>query len=425
MTTHYFERNLALAIIGVTAAILMTVAAGMGQEVQYKVLYSFCAAAKCADGLTPLGKLAFDDSGNLYGTTTNGGAYHSGTLFKLSFSKGTWSERVLYSFCLNNIMNCPDGANPSGGLINDAAGNLYGTTAGGGTFGLGTVFRLSPPGDQGGDWTETALWSFGGEGDGIQPSPDLFMNVSGAFYGTTAGGGTFHGGTVFRLVPHQGDQWTEDILFSFGPDQFNGYSPRAGVTPDQAGNVYGTTIFGGTRANQGWGVVYKLTPTQQFPWTQTVLFRFSKKIGIYPLSTVNIDALGNLYGTLSAGENFPGGTFRLTPAGKEHTIPCFGQPQCGTPRAGVLIHGNALYGTSELGGAQGFGALVKIQKSANTVLYSFCSQANCADGSDPMADLVLHSKSLFGTTRAGGANGGGVVFQISEPAPVRSKSAAK
>jgi uncharacterized repeat protein (TIGR03803 family) len=399
------------------AVVVLLCGFALGQ--QYSVLYNFCSAPNCADGGAPRGKLVFDSAGNLYGTTAGGGAYGSGTAFELSSSNGVWTESVLYSFCVNDARNCPDGYNPVAGLTIDKMGNLYGTTQGGGSFGLGTVFELTPPSNPGGPWTESVLWSFGAQGDGQNPLSHLIFDASGNLYGTTSRGGAYGGGTVFQVVP-AGQQWSENILFSFGPDAFNGYNPQAGVAFDKSGNLYGTTSEGGTENGFGWGVVYKLSPNSQLPWTETVLFRFAKNIGANPLSAVNFDALGNLYGTLSDyGSNNGGGVFRLTPQGREHTLLFSGSPGSASPAAGVFVSGNTLYGTAQLGGTgQDGGTIFKIQGTTETVLYSFCSQPSCADGSQPEAALISRAKSLFGTTATGGTNGkGGVVFEISETAP--------
>lgn len=420
------RRLSALFLHAALALFLAVTSRGFGQ-VQYSVLYSFCSAANCTDGGAPHGKLVFDKAGNLYGTTAGGGAYQGGTAFELQSSNGNWTESVLYSFCVNNVRNCPDGDAPAAGLTFDNAGNLYGTTEGGGAYGLGTVFELAAPPDPGGSWTETVLWSFGAPGDGKAPLSHLIFDASGNLYGTTSDGGPYLGGTVFQLVPTPGGPWSENTFFSFGQDPFNGFGPQAAVAFDKSGNLYGTTVAGGAHDNDGWGVLYKLSPNAQLPWTETVLFRFRKGTGANPRSAINFDGLGNLYGTLSGwGVNGAGGVFRLTPEGREHTVFFAGQPDAANPAAGVFIHGKTLYGTTQLGGSQNGGALFKLQRNTKTVLYSFCVQPNCTDGDHPSAALISRGSSLFGTATDGGANGkGGVVFQISESTPVRAKTASK
>ena len=403
-----------LPVLGALLVGLALPSAALGQA-QYSVLYSFCSSANCADGAGPSGKLVSDKLGNLYGTTAGGGAYQAGTVFELSPSNGNWTETVLYNFCLNKVRDCPDGYNPVAGPTFDNVGNLYGTTQGGGAYGLGSVFKLTPPSTQGAAWTEAVVWSFGAQGDGKEPVSNVIFDASGNLYGTTSSGGAYNGGTAFQLVPTAGGQWSENILLSFGFDPFNGYDPRAAVAFDTSGNLYGTTVEGGAHGNDGWGVLYKLSPTSQLPWTETVLFRFRTGTGANPLSAVNFDSGGNLYCTLSAwGVNGAGGVFRLTSQGREHTVFFSGTPDGASPAAGVLIHGNTLYGTTELGGSVNGGALFKLEGATKTILYSFCSEAGCADGTHPVATLISRSNSLYGTAVDGGANGkGGVVFEIS------------
>ena len=177
-----------------------------------RVLYSFTGGA---DGLIPLAGLVFDAAGNLYGTTGYGGADGSGVVFKLAPNPdGTWTESVLYSFT-----GYADGSIPGAGLIFDPTGNLYGTTTSGGPFsagecpaGCGVVFKLAPNPD--GTWTESVLHSFTGA-DGQYPRAGLVFDVAGNLYGTTNGGGPDNDGVVFKLKPNLDGTWTESVLYSF------------------------------------------------------------------------------------------------------------------------------------------------------------------------------------------------------------------
>jgi uncharacterized repeat protein (TIGR03803 family) len=240
------------------------------------VLYSFCPESKCADGALPYAGLIQDAAGNLYGTTAGGGVSGGGTVFELeppARPGGLWSENVLYSFC--SASNCTDGANPYASLIQDAAGNLFGTTANGGadypngpcSGGCGTVFELEPPAQPGGGWTENVLHSFKGSsnsprciyehnscGDGANPYASLIQDASGRLYGTTASGGAFPTGTcgdgcgtVFKVAQQRGGTWREHTLYTFcvsgGCD--DGQAPVAALTRDALGNLYGTTSEGG------------------------------------------------------------------------------------------------------------------------------------------------------------------------------------
>jgi uncharacterized repeat protein (TIGR03803 family) len=207
---------------------------GGGQWIE-NVLHSFNPAAE--DGFYPYANLIFDAAGNLYGTTEEGGAYHAGTIVQLARgAHGTWTEKVLHSF------NGADGYSLRGGLIFDAAGNLYGTAYSGGAYAFGTVFEFSPR--AGGKWTEKILHSFS-SADGQGPVGGLVVNAAGKLYGATAEGGDSRAGTVFQLTPGARGKWTESVLYSFnGAD---GYGPHAGLTFDTAGNLYGTTYQGGAR----------------------------------------------------------------------------------------------------------------------------------------------------------------------------------
>jgi uncharacterized repeat protein (TIGR03803 family) len=200
------------------------------------VLHSFNGS----DGWVPYAGLIFDAAGNLYGTTVEGGDTNVGTVFKLAPNQdGSWTESVLHSF------HGSDGAYPYAGLIFDAAGNLYGTTVEGDTN-VGTVFKLAP--NQDGSWTESVLHSFNGR-NGQYPYAGLIFDAAGNLYGTTYGGGASADGTVFELAPNQDGSWTESMLHSFhGSD---GERPRAGLIFDAAGNLYGTTAGGGGASGYG------------------------------------------------------------------------------------------------------------------------------------------------------------------------------
>ena len=208
------------------------------------VLYRFCSKANGADGSGPVGQLARDRFGNLYGTTTLGGAYARGTVFKLA---PNGEETVLYSFCA--LTDCTDGEVPYGGVVIDALGNLYGTTVDGGVLENGTVFKITPSGQ------ETVLHSFAGGLDGSVPEGGLVRDAVGILYGTTSLGGENFEGTVFSLDTGG----TESVLYSF----LGGYEPVGAVIIDATGNLYGTTYYGGTRTKcsaPGCGTVFKVKP---------------------------------------------------------------------------------------------------------------------------------------------------------------------
>ena len=279
------------------------------------VLYTFCSLTHCSDGAGPAVGLIFDQ-GNVYGTTWAGGAQSYGVVFKLTpNSDGTWTESVLYSFC--SLTNCGDGRNPFPGLIFDSAGNLYGTTWGGNVSycndaGCGTVFKLTPNAD--GSWKESVLHtfcSFKNCHDGEHPYAGLIFDTAGNLYGTTNWGGAYNGnGNVFKLTPNANGTWTETVLHQFTGGKDGGV-PMAGVVFDTTGNLYGTTTEGGAH---GYGVVFKLTPNLNGGWHETVLHDFLDHPGAYPWAAPIFDAAGNLYGTTYGdGTTTHGSVFEITP----------------------------------------------------------------------------------------------------------------
>ncbi len=287
------------------------------------VLHSF---GNGTDGSGPGGgSLIFDATGNLYGTTTAGGTFTCprdgcGTVFELTPTVGgAWTETVLYNFQRGS-----DGHVPYAGLIFDASGNLYGTTQEGGTgnclngqtHGCGTVFELTPA--VGGGWAETVLHNFGIGNDGTYPGANLIFDSAGNLYGTTVNGGDYVGGTAFELTPAPGGAWNESVLYSFNLQGPGGAGPVGPLVFDAAGSLYGTAIQNGIYYG---GTTFKLTPGVGGTWTETVLHSFNENgsDGYYPVGGVIFDAAGNLYGmTQSGGTNGCGieqcGTaYKMTP----------------------------------------------------------------------------------------------------------------
>jgi uncharacterized repeat protein (TIGR03803 family) len=298
------------------------------------VLYRFTGS----DGALPTASLVRDKAGNLYGTTLDGGVPGVGTVFKLD---ATGHETVLHSFT-----GSPDGANPLAGLILDAGGNLYGTTDVGGAKAAGTVFEVDTSGK------ETVLYSFTGGADVGEPWGGVIRDKAGNLYGTTFGGGTSGSGTVFKIAPNG----TETVLYSFAGGT-DGQFPAAGVIMDGAGNLYGTTKYGGDPSacnGFGCGTVFKLARNG----TETVLYSFSGGAdGNAPLAGVIRDAGGNLYGTTNVGGSLGFGTvFKLDVSGRETVLHSFagnhGNPRDGALPEGSLIRDRAghLYGTTSIGG---------------------------------------------------------------------------
>ena len=371
-----------------------------------KVLYSFNGA----DGAEPSSGLIFDAKGNLYGTTAENG-YGSGNVFKLTpGSGGTWTETVLHNF------ERDDGYYPVAGLALDEDGNLYGTTVYGGVYGSGTVFQLAN-----GTWTETVLHSFGQGTDGNTPYAGLTLDAHGNLYGTTTAGGAYNLGTVFEITPGNGT-WTEKVLHSFRGNRKDGVEPWAGLIFDSDGNLYGTTTVGGAH---NLGTVFEVTPGSSGTWTEKVLHSFNGHDGEAPYAGLIFDASRNLYGTTEWGGALGRGTvFQLMPGSDgtwtEKVLHSFNGHDGGLPVAGLIFDaaGN-LYGTTYAGGATSHGTVFHLTPGTNgawteKVLHSF--KENGKDGYWPLAYLIFDAAgNLYGTTNVGGAGKYslyGTVFEI-------------
>jgi len=343
-------------------------------------LYSFLGGA---DGAVPNGSLVFDKAGNLYGTTQNGGACNPegcGTIFELSPPPqpgGSWTETVLYSF------GGLSGDTPMAGLIIDSGGNLFGTTSSAGPFAGGTIFELSPASQPGGQWAETTLYNFGAfQGDAAGPVAPLVFDSAGNLYGTTAGGGSnpqfctnppeFGCGTVFELSPptQPGGPWTEAILYNFGSVPKDGMAPFEGLTITPSGALLGTTPTGGLN----YGVVFALAAPSSpgGTWQYGIPYRFTGGAdGATPYSALAIVTGRSpvLYGTTKRGGAGGEGTvFQLTPpspGGSWVETPVYnfsGANDGGRPLSGVTVYNFALYGTTAVGGSHGYGTVFRLSR---------------------------------------------------------------
>lgn len=265
------------------------------------ILHSF--AQDGVDGYWPEAGLIIDTMGTLYGTTIHGGRHDGGTVFEVRVNG---KESVLHSFGAGE-----DGAYPTAALVIDGEGNLYGTTINGGAHstcnsgfsGCGTVFKVSSRG------AETTLHSFVNDGtDGYYPSAGLVMDRKGNLYGTTQAGGLIGNGTVFRIIAESATR-AETVLYSFGTNPMDGYSPVSGLVIDEEEDLYGTTPGGGT---YGWGVVFEVSSDG----TETILHNFNnnKTDGTNPSAGLFRDDKGDLFGTTVLGGSNNGGTvFAVTP----------------------------------------------------------------------------------------------------------------
>jgi len=256
-----------------------------------KILYRFTN-----QGYDPGAHLAFDSQGNLYGSlfeTFQG----TGGVFELSpQSNGTWKESLIYNFTRSN----GDGLSPHGGVVLDSKGNVYGTTSSGGASNYGTVFELSPNGS--GGFTETIIYNFVDQGSGESPFAPLLIDAKGNLFGTTSSGGPVNDNGVIFELSQSGGQWSETVLYGFGalPD---GVHP-SGVVFDAKGNLYGTTANGGAGCNSpGCGIVFELTPQSGGTWKETILYNFeSSSDGSVSMAGLLVDsATGHLYGTTQYG----------------------------------------------------------------------------------------------------------------------------
>jgi uncharacterized repeat protein (TIGR03803 family) len=321
------------------------------------VLYSFCSAPNCTDGFFPnYSGVVFDSSGNLYGTTSYGGANASGVVFELSPAAAGWKETVLYNFCSQS--SCTDGNYPAVGVILDPAGNLYGsTTQNGDTSTVGIIFKLTPSGSEwteqliydagsgwagltmdasgdifcvtelgtavelspslNGDWVSTVIHTFtGGVSDGVAPLGTPVLDKAGDVYGTTQGGGAFGYGTVYELSPAKNGKWTSKLLHSFQGGE-DGKYPTQGLVFDPAGDLFGTTSEGGSSNINTYGTVFELlAPSGQIGFEEKILSVFDNANGAYPgTGSLLLDNAGNIYGTAPQG-GLHGGTgvaFKVSP----------------------------------------------------------------------------------------------------------------
>ncbi len=394
---NWLRRQAGLGTAAVALLFLFTTGAGQQAHAQtFQSLYSFSGGS---DGMNPYGAVIEDSAGNVYGAVPFGGIDGVGILFKIPSGGG-------FNVCYNFGSQSADGNTPVAGPIIDAAGNLVGTTYAGGSIGLGTVYRVAPC------TVEQVVHTFTGNPDGSTAYGGLVADASGNLYGTTVSGGLGYG-TIFEINASTG---AETVLYSFKGPAGDGSNPYAGLVLDAAGNLYGTTVNGGTNND---GTVFEFNATSG---VETVLYSFTGvSDGQHPYSALVMDSSGNLYGTTSASGPRSGGTvFEINPAapGQIDTLYAFAGGSDGAyPQAGLVMDASGnLYGTTANGGSAGDGTVFEIQHSGSsateTVLYTFTGN----DGANPFAPLYLDSSyHLFGTTQLGGASGKGTVFEITLP----------
>jgi T5SS/PEP-CTERM-associated repeat protein/uncharacterized repeat protein (TIGR03803 family) len=346
-------------------------------------LYSFSGP----DGSRPVAGLIQASDGYFYGTTFYGGAYGSGTVFRIG-SSGILTN--LHSF------NGPDGASPWAALVQASDGNFYGTTGSGGTKNDGTVFKITSQG------TLSTLYQFIGGTNGAIPIAGLVQGTDGNFYGTTELGGTTNLGTVFRITPSGSLTNIHSFIGSDGAD------PVATLVLGSDGNFYGTTEQGGSIHS---GTVFRISSSGSF----TSLYSFTGgSDGGWPYAGAPLvqGSDSNFYGTTWFGGTYSSGTvFRISPSGDFTTLHSFNNSDGARPHGG-LVQGNDgnFYSTTYQGGVYGSGTVFRISSSANfTNLYSFSG----SDGGFPDTGMTLGSDgNFYGTTGSGGTNRDGVVFEL-------------
>jgi uncharacterized repeat protein (TIGR03803 family) len=374
------SRFLSLAAIRCCTAFLLCAALSYGAGAQ---ALTTLANFNGNNGANPFfAPLLQGTDGNLYGTTSAGGAHGQGTVFKVSRA-GTVS--TLYSFCSRS--NCADGSSPYAPLIQATDGNLYGTTLSGGAHAAGTIFKITPSG------TLTTMHSFSW-GDGANPYAALLQATDGNFYGTTQSGGANLLGTVFRLTP----LGALSILHSF--NSTDGSSPEAALVQAVDGNFYSTTYNGGS--SEGYGTVFKITPTGLL----TTLHTFNDSDGRSITSGLVQASDGNFYGAASVGGAKGFGTvFRITPSGTLTILHNFDSADA-TPNMLVLATDGNLYGTT----FSGDGTIFRITpQGVFATLHNFSG----SDGANPLAGLVQDTDgSLYGNTTFGGSRDDGTIFRL-------------
>jgi hypothetical protein len=429
--------------------LVLALASPASAEWREKVLYSFQGGV---NGSVPAGGVVFDKAGNLYGVTFDGVVFQ----LKPPVQKGrAWTENMLYVF---QGVSKGDGSTPSGGLVIDSAGNLYGVTAYGGTgdcvllgsvVGCGTVYEISPPKEKGGAWKETILYSFPTAKRGYLPNGNLVFDSAENLYGATTFGGTkgttcdnFYGGqcgTVFELSPpkSKGGKWTEKVLHSFASGT-DGANPNGGLVLDGKGNVYGTTFGGADESGEcgvvGCGTAFEIEPpaTKEGAWKEKILYRFHGQDGATPTAGVILGKNGDLYGTLSAGAvSGNGAVFRLAPTAghglwNETALYRFSDGNDGAnPGAGLVFdaHGD-LYGTAYRGsGGSQYGDVLRLSPPSSgkgwsvSVLYGFHTTSGPGQ---PNTSLIFdRAGNLYGTSPFGGTGTGcgygacGTVYEVS------------
>ena len=385
-----------------------------GQAQSYQVIFNFTGGQ---DGAYPEAGLT-ERGGIFYGTSYQGGNSNRGTVYKLAHKGSGWILSPLYNFT-----GRADGSAPIAALVFGQDGSLYGTTEFGGRncgVGCGTVFRLRPPvticKSTLCPWTENVLYEFSGSSDGANPGyGQLTFDQAGNIYGTTFFGGVNAQGVVYELSA-SGGGWTERAIHTFSGSS-DGENPYSSVVFDGAGNLYGTSYAGGAH---GYGTVFQLTSSGS-GWTENTLYAFQDASdGGNPFGGVVFDNAGTLVGATSGGGPGSGGTlYQLTPSGGSWAFGVVysftGSAHLPGPYDSLTMDsaGN-LYGTTTQDGAHGAGSVFKLTPSGGgwteTDLYDF---PGGGQGAVPYGSVLIDTNgNLYGTASQGGTHGYGVIWEI-------------
>ena len=462
---RYAARLCATASIVGAAILAMPGAVRAGS---FETVHAFpeCSGGSCREGSAPGGNLAMDSAGNFYGTTAQGGKNGVGTIFQLTpDGSGGWHLSTIYSFCSED--DCADGAVPQATLIIDSAGNLYGTTQGGGEQeGSGVGFKLQHSAN---GWELIVIHNFCGV-DAHTPDDDCMGGATPAggftyagataglpydgespLYGASTEGGEGEAGIIYELKPRKDgargkdkEEWRVKELYVFcapAPEEDgncdDGKMPSGRLLVDARGRLYGTTYYGGEDANYdgGGGVVFELAYDRKAKtWGQIVLYKFCSqrncRDGRAPYGGLIADAAGNLFGATeaggqncNAGQNNCGVVFMISPNGENsvsrvlHTFCTANDCADGaTPRGEMAIDASGnLFGAALNGGADKGGIVYRLEPDGKLrALHTFCGTKDCAGARYPNGVVMDGSGGLLGVASAGGKKGGGAVFRIAE-----------
>lgn len=400
----------------VAAALIGLVSTASAQS--FTTLHKFCSKPSCDDGASPLeSPLIPDGAGNFFGTAQNFGTAGGGVLYELI---GGMKFKVLYDF--TGIVS------PRGPLVRDTAGNFYGIE-GNGASGHGGIFKLQPRNANLTKWTFSTIYTFCADGgacpDGDAPVELTYEGAaSGApydglapLYGSTIFGGAFRSGSVFQLVP-TASSWSETVLYSFCTvaNCVDGQWPSYGLVSTSDGVLYGVTTAGGAG---GQGVVFRVKPTKRATWKQSVVYSFCTQPdctdGAQPAG-LTIGSDGKLYGTATSGGDTNSGTlFRISGKRFKRLYSFCQQANCadgsGPLASPTIAPDGTIYGVTSLD-PRVFSFVPR--RSRYTVLHTFCTDRRCSDGFEPSSPLTIDGNGrLLGTTSFGGnKQSSGTVFVL-------------